>query len=60
MKEKIGNLKAVDMADRKGDASTVYQNKKAAVSFDLDEKFVLGCYEENYDIVLNPKKYKKK
>lgn len=36
----------------------VYQNKKATVSFDLDEKFVLGCDEENYDIVLNPKNIK--
>ena len=32
----------------------VYQNEKATVSFDIDEKFVIGCDEEEYDVIFNP------
>ena len=32
----------------------VLQNEKATVVLDIDEKFVLGCDEEEYDIIFNP------
>ncbi|MBQ2899776.1 MAG: hypothetical protein IJE28_08525 [Oscillospiraceae bacterium] len=32
----------------------VFQNEKATVVLDIDEKFVLGCDEEEYDIIFNP------
>ena len=32
----------------------VYQNEKATVVFEIDKKFVIGCDEEEYDIIFNP------
>ena len=37
----------------------VLQNEKATVVLDIDEKFVLGCDEEEYDIIFNPENIKR-
>ncbi len=31
----------------------VYQNEKCTVTVDIDERFVIGCDEDEYDIILN-------
>ena len=37
----------------------VYQNEKATVVFDINEKFVMDSDEKEYDIILNPNNIKR-